>query len=105
MGSLRVAVPNKGQLAEPARAMLIEAGYLHNAGLHDLVVHDPQNDVEFFFLVRGAEKEDDDEEGGKNQESPIANNSQRITACENNVQIFHVICFVVHGVGGGGGGR
>ena len=50
MGSLRVAVPNKGQLAEPARAMLIEAGYLHNAGLHDLVVHDPQNDVEFFFL-------------------------------------------------------
>ena len=50
MASLRVAVPNKGQLAEPARAMLIEAGYLHNAGVHDLVVHDPQNDVEFFFL-------------------------------------------------------
>ena len=50
MASLRVAVPNKGQLAEPARGMLIEAGYLHNAGVHDLVVHDPQNDVEFFFL-------------------------------------------------------
>ena len=50
MGTLRVAVPNKGQLAEPARAMLSEAGYLKNAGLRDLVVHDPENDVEFFFL-------------------------------------------------------
>lgn len=50
MTTLRVAVPNKGQLAEPARAMLAEAGYLKNAGLRDLVVHDPENDVEFFFL-------------------------------------------------------
>jgi len=50
MSALRVAVPNKGQLAEPARAMLTEAGYLKNAGLRDLVVHDPDNDVEFFFL-------------------------------------------------------
>ena len=47
---LRVAVPNKGQLAEPARSMLIEAGYLRDAGVRDLVVHDPINDVEFFFL-------------------------------------------------------
>lgn len=47
---LRVAVPNKGQLAEPARAMLVEAGYLRNAGVRDLVVQDPENDVEFFFL-------------------------------------------------------
>ena len=47
---LRVAVPNKGQLAEPARSMLIEAGYLRSAGVRDLVVHDPDNDVEFFFL-------------------------------------------------------
>lgn len=47
---LRVAVPNKGQLAEPAREMLVEAGYLRSASLRDLVVHDPQNDVEFFFL-------------------------------------------------------
>ena len=45
---LRVAVPNKGQLAEPARSMLIEAGYLRDAGVRDLVVHDPINDVEFF---------------------------------------------------------
>lgn len=48
--ALRVAVPNKGQLAEPARAMLLEAGYLQGAGQRDLVVQDPINDVEFFFL-------------------------------------------------------
>jgi ATP phosphoribosyltransferase len=47
---LRVAVPNKGQLAEPARSMLTEAGYLRSASVRDLVVHDPENDVEFFFL-------------------------------------------------------
>lgn len=47
---LRVAVPNKGQLAEPAREMLVEAGYLRSATVRDLVVHDPDNDVEFFFL-------------------------------------------------------
>lgn len=47
---LRVALPNKGQLAEPARSMLMEAGYLRSAGIRDLVVHDPDNDVEFFFL-------------------------------------------------------
>jgi ATP phosphoribosyltransferase len=47
---LKVAVPNKGQLAEPARAMLMEAGYLRNASSRELVVQDPENDVEFFFL-------------------------------------------------------
>ena len=47
---LRVAVPNKGQLAEPAREMLLEAGYLRAASTRDLLVHDPENDVEFFFL-------------------------------------------------------
>ena len=47
---LRVAVPNKGQLAEPAREMLLEAGYLRSASTRDLLVHDPENDVEFFFL-------------------------------------------------------
>lgn len=47
---LRVAVPNKGQLAEPARAMLNEAGYLRGSSLRDLNIHDPENDVEFFFL-------------------------------------------------------
>ena len=47
---LRVAVPNKGQLAEPAREMLREAGYLRSAGVRELVIQDPENDVEFFFL-------------------------------------------------------
>ena len=47
---LRVAVPNKGQLADPARSMLTEAGYLRSASTRELVVHDPENDVEFFFL-------------------------------------------------------
>jgi ATP phosphoribosyltransferase len=47
---LRVAVPNKGALAEPARDMLREAGYLAGANLRDLVVSDHVNSVEFFFL-------------------------------------------------------
>lgn len=47
---LRVALPNKGQLAEPAREMLREAGYLPASTARDLVVQDPDNDVEFFFL-------------------------------------------------------
>lgn len=47
---LRVAIPNKGQLAEPAREMLREAGYVAAANTRELVVHDPINDVEFFFL-------------------------------------------------------
>jgi ATP phosphoribosyltransferase len=47
---LRIAVPNKGALAEPARAMLQEAGYLTGAKLRDLVFTDEANAVEFFFL-------------------------------------------------------
>ena len=47
---LRVAIPNKGQLAEPAKEMLREAGYLQNSSLEKLVIHDPVNDAEFFFL-------------------------------------------------------
>lgn len=47
---LRVAIPNKGQLAEPAREMLREAGYLQSGSLEKLVIHDPVNDAEFFFL-------------------------------------------------------
>lgn len=47
---LRVALPNKGQLAEPSLAMLKEAGYLLTSGSRELVVQDPDNDAEFFFL-------------------------------------------------------
>lgn len=47
---LRVAVPNKGALSGPAREMLQEAGYLTKAGPRELVIADPANDAEFFFL-------------------------------------------------------
>ena len=47
---LRVAVPNKGALAEPAREMLREAGYTAGTSPRDLVVTDEANGVEFFFL-------------------------------------------------------
>ncbi|HEX6888125.1 MAG TPA: ATP phosphoribosyltransferase [Candidatus Nanopelagicales bacterium] len=47
---LRVAVPNKGALSDPAREMLREAGYLAGANVRDLVVTDHANGVEFFFL-------------------------------------------------------
>jgi len=47
---LRVALPNKGQLAEPAREMLREAGYLRSIPPRDLVIYDQENDVEFFLL-------------------------------------------------------
>lgn len=47
---LRVAIPNKGQLSDPAREMLREAGYTAAATSRELVVQDPENDVEFFFL-------------------------------------------------------
>ena len=47
---LRIAVPNKGSLSEPAGAMLREAGYRQRRDLRELVLTDPDNDVEFFFL-------------------------------------------------------
>ena len=48
--TLKVAIPNKGQLSEPAREMLREAGYLRSAGQRELMVHDPDNEVDFYFL-------------------------------------------------------
>ena len=47
---LRIAVPNKGTLADPAAHMLIEAGYRQRSDHRELVLADPDNDVEFFFL-------------------------------------------------------
>ena len=47
---LRVAVPNKGTLADPASEMLAEAGYRQRHERRDLTVLDATNDVEFFFL-------------------------------------------------------
>ncbi|HZE66908.1 MAG TPA: ATP phosphoribosyltransferase [Sporichthyaceae bacterium] len=47
---LRIAVPNKGSLADPASAMLKEAGYRQRSDGRELVLADPDNGVEFFFL-------------------------------------------------------
>ncbi|WP_263120285.1 ATP phosphoribosyltransferase [Cellulomonas fimi] len=47
---LKIAVPNKGSLSEPAAAMLSEAGYRQRRDSRELVLPDPDNGVEFFFL-------------------------------------------------------
>lgn len=47
---LRVAVPNKGTLSDPASEILAEAGYRRRTDPKDLTVIDPVNNVEFFFL-------------------------------------------------------
>ncbi|MDT5139231.1 MAG: phosphoribosyltransferase [Mycobacterium sp.] len=47
---LRIAVPNKGALSEPASEILSEAGYRRRTDPKDLTVIDPANNVEFFFL-------------------------------------------------------
>lgn len=46
---LRVAVPNKGALADDVSVILGEAGYRRRTG-RELVVRDANNNVEFFFL-------------------------------------------------------
>lgn len=47
---LRIAIPNKGSLAEIAAQMLAEAGYSGRRDSRQLVHTDAQNDVEFFYL-------------------------------------------------------
>ncbi|MBF4560957.1 ATP phosphoribosyltransferase [Microbacterium sp. VKM Ac-2870] len=47
---LRIAVPNKGSLADTAAEMLAEAGYTGRRDPKDLHVIDPLNEVEFFYL-------------------------------------------------------
>lgn len=47
---IRIAVPNKGSLAEPAATMLSESGYSVRRDGRQLVLADPANDAEFFFL-------------------------------------------------------
>lgn len=47
---LRIAVPNKGTLSETAVDMLREAGYVVRRDPKELIVPDPRNDVEFFYL-------------------------------------------------------
>ncbi|WP_128772340.1 ATP phosphoribosyltransferase [Actinomyces oricola] len=47
---LRIAVPNKGSLSEPAITLLKEAGYRTRRTGRELVLVDEANDVELFFL-------------------------------------------------------
>lgn len=47
---LKIAVPNKGSLAESAASMLREAGYRQRADAKELVLIDDANGVEFYYL-------------------------------------------------------
>lgn len=47
---LRIAVPNKGALAEPAAAMLRAAGYRQRTDTKDLTLIDSDHNVEFYYL-------------------------------------------------------
>jgi ATP phosphoribosyltransferase len=47
---LRVAIPNKGSLADESIAILKEAGYRQRTDSRDLVLIDAGNSVEFYYL-------------------------------------------------------
>jgi len=47
---LRVAIPNKGSLADDSIAVLKEAGYKQRTDSRDLVLVDVENQVEFYYL-------------------------------------------------------
>ena len=47
---LRIAVPNKGSLAESSISILKEAGYRQRTDSRDLILADPDNGVEFYYL-------------------------------------------------------
>nr|WP_279596184.1 ATP phosphoribosyltransferase [Actinomyces bowdenii] len=47
---MRIAVPNKGSLSDPATTMLTEAGYRTRRNGRELVLVDEPNEIELFFL-------------------------------------------------------
>jgi ATP phosphoribosyltransferase len=47
---LRIALPNKGTLADPAATMMREAGYRQRTDSRDLSMLDEENEIEFFYL-------------------------------------------------------
>jgi ATP phosphoribosyltransferase len=47
---LRIAIPNKGSLADESIAILKEAGYKQRTDSRDLVLVDATNSVEFYYL-------------------------------------------------------
>ena len=50
MPTLKIAIPNKGSLADPAAEMLREAGYRQRGSGRELMLRDPDNSVDFYFL-------------------------------------------------------
>lgn len=50
MDTLKVALPNKGSLAESASQIMKEAGYRQRTDQRDLSFIDPDNGVEFYYL-------------------------------------------------------
>ncbi|MBU6263158.1 MAG: ATP phosphoribosyltransferase [Actinomycetales bacterium] len=47
---MKIAVPNKGSLADSSIQILKEAGYRQRSDARDLVLVDPENNVEFYYL-------------------------------------------------------
>jgi ATP phosphoribosyltransferase len=47
---LKIAVPNKGSLADDSIAILKEAGYRQRVDSRDLILTDQENGVEFYYL-------------------------------------------------------
>lgn len=47
---LKIALPNKGSLAEDSIRILSEAGYRQRTDARDLVTIDSDNDIEFYYL-------------------------------------------------------
>ncbi len=47
---LKIAVPNKGSLADASIEILKEAGYRQRVDSRDLILSDPENGVEFYYL-------------------------------------------------------
>ena len=50
MSLLRIAVPNKGSLAQSAAEILRESGYRQRQDSKELTLVDAENGVEFFYL-------------------------------------------------------
>ena len=47
---LKIAIPNKGSLADSSIEVLKEAGYRQRSDSRDLVLIDSANNVEFYYL-------------------------------------------------------
>ena len=47
---MKIAVPNKGSLSEASAQILRESGYRQRTDSRDLVLTDPENNIEFYYL-------------------------------------------------------